>query len=971
MKGQNTMNNLTCILAITIVCIWITGLSASAADNPVESKVLPLWCEPVDGNVVWNNNRPIFNSIQNSPVTLSLLFHDYEKITLVDPKLVMELPEGLNILEAVGQRYVGGVFANSTLPTDVTHVQRNGKSYTRYTFSGFAELCAKSSPGSNYFQPGMIVCFDPVTYDPRKEYNVYYQVENGDYKSPEKQIIVKILPPMKKTKLPKIWEGSLFVSGEDINFLKLETAKKVAFKFELSKLDDGRSAASRENPETAHAAAIDDMLRSRGWRMNQALFATPEHFGYSIPNAGTTPFIKPDGSAATDQVCPNSIINNQVIIDAYIEKNLRPLPIKDGEDLWIDIEPFKSPEDACFCKNCIAGFSAHSGIELSKLADPQVILKTYRIPWVRYQAHLQGECIGIVAKAGHKAFPKSKVGIYDYINPFESPEAADQFATWCTLSPVEFDKYVDMHGFSLYSDHGVRMLKLLDNARKALKAEIFFYPSIARAVGIESTYTPLKDVKTPNGTRVEMIACAATSAKGMVIYPGRYIDGMFFKTIGRAVSEIAILEDYYYKGTRCDDSVDVQVDNMPNWKDSIASRAHQLGNKTLVTIVNFSADKTAYAKLSYKQKIALTAVDPISGKVLTKGTQVKWTPSDFTKNFVCKVPAEGVGWVLLRPYSKSDESLPKTDIQPLITASSKSASTYVSVRKEIAKRTGSIQASLKDKELNPAKLHDLSISKDGTEFVIESPVQKIWVSTKKGGQIVKWLIKKDNTLVCPNASYSQNGDLAENMCADWFYNPQSLKDKNGTGEYHLISAGIQDSGEAILTLGMLRDDTKVYIEKSYSIGSTESVEVKISVQNLTEENLNLSYWSHNCPKMSIDTDFGKQMVFIVPTAEGLKTYDNIAEHAVFPARDVSADKTGFPTDSIKSSATEGYIIAYLPASKKALRADIDINKLLQFYVCVDKNGKYSTVEWMYKGTDIKPLAQWNTTMKWTYLPEYE
>ncbi|MBI4027419.1 MAG: hypothetical protein HY360_20710 [Verrucomicrobia bacterium] len=956
-----------------MVCLgaFLNLFGGPLANGEESAGALKVWCEPVDGNIFWNNGQRVFHTIKDSPTSLTFVFHDNQGVTIAnDAALVIETPETVSIPEVMGMWYLSsGNMATEVLTPESTPIEREGGKYIRRRVR-LKDLLTKPQPPWAKQGPSITVCFEIADGDARGVHPCYYHVENGSGVGAEKPILLKGLPAMAKTANPKRFKGSMFGRVVDINWRSPELLAKALGKYEEANIASRDPAFTTDG---AHAARVDGLMRERGWRLSGALYLNP----LMVPQSwigdiklrhavGTDgkPFGAGQHSASGESLdrllCPAYVLHDPDFRAAYKKVTAEHLArVRDGEIIWIDIEPFKSPEAACFCKECLANFSKHSGIATEELADPKVALSKFRKEWVQYQTRVETESIGLDVQLIREILPKSKIGIYDYALPYHKPDEVDSFFAGCRLDPRLLDQHVDMHGLCFYSLHKKRAMELMDINVKTLKKDVWMYPSIARCVGAEAFYTDLDATISPDDFRLKLLAAAASGAKGMVIYPGEYLDGMFFKAIDRAMAEIAELEPFYFDGARRDPDLSVKVVNMSNGEKHVGARVHQLGEKLLLTLINFHAEKTAEISLTYQgDQRSFTVYDPIAKKALVADEGVKWTKDRFNRDFHCRIPPVDAQHLVIRPYQKADEKLERVKASARLGGPGESQG--ASLRARLQTKETELKVKLAGQKVRKMSLHNLTITPEGAQLLVESPLQKIWIAPKGGARIVKWQMKKTGGFICPNAQQGQHGEKAEDLCWDLFWQPKAWRWKdNGNAEYQVVSASIADEGTAVLTLGVLRKDEEIYLEKTFLIPESKaSIEVKYALVNLSENPQTISLWSHNCPKMGLNESVGERLVFQAPTKKGLETLAQGEGEFVFTTPGVTPDQSGFEPEKIRGVVTNGSVVAAVDGQGRSVRADLEFDKLMQFYFFMAK--EVATLEWMYKPTTLPPLEEWET-----------
>jgi|GEM_PF-3115825 len=123
------------------------------------------------------------------------------------------------------------------------------------------------------------------------------------------------------------------------------------------------------------------------------------------------------------------------------------------------------------------------------------------------------------------------------------------------------------------------------------------------------------------------------------------------------------------------------------------------------------------------------------------------------------------------------------------------------------------------------------------------------------------------------------------------------------------------------------------------------LEVKLAINNRSEQARKISPWVHNAVIAGGSLD--NSDYYFVPTKKGI-----YAQRFEFFRNKVNTYIRDF---------TEGWIGLIDTQQKEGLIALVDPSQLHQFYFWISQEGKYSTMEWMYKEIELRPGETWNTT----------
>lgn len=952
------------------VALALTAAGQAPAPAAAKGDVgIQLFCEPVDGNVVWTGNQRVLHTIQDSPVGCTFYFHHYDQTKFgEDAALVVETPSEAPLVEAVACRYLPNSMLTTTelLSPETGASERDGAKYARYRFA------LKKLLGTPHFKPwndggAMIsVCFDPGTADPAKKYRIFYHLENNGVLGAEQGFALKCLPAMAPGKLPKRFRGGVFTSVMELNWYSVDLLKKTAARFVAAQIAT-RSRTNSTRPETAHIREVDNLLAHAGWRLHSGMYGDP----FSLPKSwigdlGQKYAVLADGKTSDKYYCPRYMLTDPRY-GAVLKKHFGGQFEKhqDGETIWIDFEPFRALETACVCPDCLADFAKRTGVSQMELDPPKSVLSKHRPRWIQYQCQVHADVVGLLARHLRERFPHSRIGIYDYILPYDSEPDLLAFRAGCPLDPRLLDPHVDMHGPSCYGELNKTWMQSLDLNVRTVKKEMWFYPAIDRSIGYGSSYIDYDSTLSPAAFRLRLLAAAAVGVKGMVIYPGEFIDGLFFKSIQQGMAEIAECERFYFDGQRVDAQVKLTVKNLSMGDKYVAHTAHALGKETLLTLFNFHRQKEAVVGLKCEGPLRqFVLYEPtVDQLIVSEEGRLKWTKDELEKSGFITIPSCGVRHLLIRPYRNADKKL------RCVPAAKAGGAGEGNGGAALRERIQQLQTRLATAgALEKKQLHNLTIAPDGDDVVVQSPSQRFRLSPKQGGRITEWVATESELVICPKAMRGESPAAIEDLMWDMFWLPKLWRwQKAETSQYGLISASLRDEGFATVSLGILRLEEEVYLEKTYEIPEEETrVACRYKLINIADKPQRLSFWSRHCPRLGLPGADLAQLTITLPTSKGPVAVSGAQPETVYTATGVKPDDTLFPSEKIAGEAAAGEVVlTTAQAGQGQVRIAADYRQLMQYYFYRDK--EVATVEWMYRPVELKPLDEWETQIQMKYV----
>lgn len=632
---------------------WITLNPNMEAVKKMAQFPYTVSAEPAEGNRFWNNGEAVLHSFEDSPVSASFAFWG-DKSRLADPKLIVDVPAGLTVPEAFNMEPREPVsHARAEFTTE--KITRDGAPYARHVFPGPAAL--KRIRATPYLYNHMTTCFIPKEGEKNREFRIYYHAENGGIQSVEKHFMLRILPPMKKTRNPKRFISHLW-TVDDINFYDMGLVEQAARRFEEAALAGReRFTAGREEIHR-----VDQFLKKRGWFI---FFETGE-YGFRLSKVRA---IGAGGKPATSSryYCPTNAVTDmdfyEKVVVEEVRKYVEASRIEDGEYVFLDYEPGSIATKYCFCERCRKNFARKFNIPLEKVQTRRDILMNYSKEWGQYWVWLCDNIIRLHVEAYKKVNPSLKHLLYCYPIWFNDPKALQTKLFNSPLDTRLNQKHMDRLGLSFYHITGKTAFDLMDVNTNVLTKPCLMMPLMGTTTGYWGNFTD-DVILSPAGMRQQVLIAASSGAAGIMPYQGKLMDGMYFLTIDRAMAEIAAFEDFYIGGIRRGDAV--AFEGVPvkepaegksaadfiqsEWSEYIGLRAHEFGGEVLVTVFNFHKQKDALLRLTFgglkagEWTIAPalpTATNPLIDGDTTlsgKGTE---------RSVRCLVPAQDVSFLLV------------------------------------------------------------------------------------------------------------------------------------------------------------------------------------------------------------------------------------------------------------------------------------------------------------------------------------
>ncbi|MDP6151837.1 MAG: hypothetical protein QF785_00570 [Phycisphaeraceae bacterium] len=597
---------------------WVTLEPDAGAVFDTATFPFAVSCEPAEGNRFWNNDQAVLHSFIDSPTSVSFMFWG-DKTRLDNPRLILEVPQGITIPEAFNQELRAPVnHENAAFTTEAC--TRNNEPHVRYVFSDPAVL--RRLRVSPYTHNGLTLCFEPNRFAKGSEHIFYYYLSNGAQVTAARPVTLKILPPLAKTPNPRRFDAHLW-TVDDINFRDMQLVERIVHKYEEAGLA-GRVRWHENHPQVIR---IDRLLKERGW----FLF---DQGGDHAFHESLFPAIDGDGKPSSRWYCPSFVISDEAFyrdkIVPSLQRQITDIGIEDGEFIYLDYEPGSICTKVCFDERCRQLFAKRFDIPLDNIRTRRDILMNHSRQWGEFWAYLCDEIIRLHVKAVSEVNPTIGHAMYGYHLPFDNPQATANQLFNSPLDTRMNQKHMDRLLLSFYYTIGVEAIEAMDQNVRHLDKPVYMMPFMASTFPIWANNFPDDLLLSPAAMRTQVHAAAASGATGIIPYHGRLMDAKYFQAIDRAMMEIAAVEDFYFDGKACHDRITVQRDDdgeslyaqvgQPllgkDWRKSVAWRAHELDGQVLLTLFNFDHDHAAGIKVDM-DGASFTLSDPVRRRPAT------------------------------------------------------------------------------------------------------------------------------------------------------------------------------------------------------------------------------------------------------------------------------------------------------------------------------------------------------------------
>ena len=806
---------------------------------------LELYAEPVDGNIMaWKDYRRMFHSIYGSPGNLTFCFSipkDSDAM-IKNASLTVLVPAGVKVEEVLPQYVLRSGLHEAF---DLKYMVADGPEGKAYRFPELDSFL-DTNRGLNYAKVHEIsFYFEPEQFDPDKEYILRYCWENDGKSNGEKHVILKFLPPLEKKKLPDHFSLLNFVQLWNLNVKNPALLEKIVRNYQFSGLD-GKALERKGNRNLE----TEKKLRAYGWRFHAPIFFSPLTLSKSwLDGLKVKPALLYNGKESGRVYCPSDALKNRELLQKSLEINFGNYDIHNGDRLSLDIEPFGYWNDACFCSECLDQFASEFHIDRKNLTSPEVVRTKYEEMWLSHCIDIQTKLIRYHVEYFKQKYPGSKVGIYDYILDFETPEKLKESLKGCPLDPRKMESFTDVHEPSLYSTSGKQLIMELQRQKRHLKRNVGGTVSFDHSIGVAGSYLTASYTQTPSGMRLQLLSIAALGGDSAMIYTGRYLDGKVFENVSRAMHEIAVFEPFFRSG----ESTLLKAYLDPEWdrrheddflSDSFAVVTNQLDGRILATVFNFNKQTPLKSRFEYKDVLSSFYVSNRSSGILYMLDGEKlWNPEKFNRFFSITVQPEDAAFVEI---SREAPFAPGTSV------------TGCNIRADgnpISKTEPGLENRL-DRERNhwmerlssppsDAAHHGSGIRFKDQLIYVQTATQEVIVSYDSG-LIVFWKDRKKNKILLPRidtASYH----FGEGLGWSLVHSPLSSREHflNNHRRFSPVEAVITDEGRILVFMGYLHPD--FFLGKTFDF-SASAPEITLTCQmtNLTEYSMKFSLRSRFC-----------------------------------------------------------------------------------------------------------------------------
>jgi len=903
---------------------------------------ITVYCSPAEGNRIIYNGRTLFNTIVDSPNSLSFDFWG-ERSALKNPALVIEIPVGLKIVECFNSH---PTILSAATPK-VNDIQIGGKPYKRYIYKNLKAF-SLMRPIIRWRRQ-VVMAFEPVNSNTAlpAEFKTWFYMQDDKSKARKRELIVRVLPPLKKLPNPKDFPIYNWADG-DMNFLDMPLFMRVIKKYEEANLN------SRQREWRPVLQGMDLILEKRGWNMhNPEQDYTETRIVRSLTNnlKDARIAIKHNGKAERHRICPEYFLNDQKFTNnmtKFLTKKYSRIKAKAGDYVVLDYEPWRTME-WCFCPKCREKFSKK--VHSNKVLSAKEITSKYSNEWVNFRIE-QTAAINRKTAAIIKGIVPGVVMVdYDYPVKFDSPNYRDFYKS-VPKDPKSYEDCIDIHFSSFYHSLKKDAFNLIDVNVKNLKRPVYMTPSLSRNDPLQGSYTTNEETLSPEQFRVKILGAACSGCKGICIFPGVQIDGLFFVQINRAMGEIAVVENFLRKGKRQDSKVKLtqrpnrqikagnKTINLPKWEPLSGHRVYKLNNEILILIFNFHSRYPLYTGLNIEDELLPKKVSISNAiskcRILPPSGKAFWTISELRQKLLLKIPPMDVKFYILKPY-QNKIGITKTKNNKVI---------HQEYARELqVGKTPAFKPVINGK----SKAVMTDVNSDGIpEIEVSTPIQKLTVSLK-GGIVLNW------QALGITAAIGVGKQKQDSMCWDYFWIPM-LKYSSNNQPYKLKNVKCVN-GKFLINLQADFKANGLRLAKTFVISTDKPVfTVKYTVTNTATHNTSTSLWSHNFPALQA-ADKLNDLIFKV----GKFTVTGKGKNEqVFTFKDNKVLK--FAKQRVMGSFKVPEIICSNKRNQSAIRVKLDPAYLNQVYLY---RGNNPTFEWMTRNVTLKPKQSWSTWMQFS------
>ncbi len=613
-----------------------------------------------------------FTIAENFPATLKL---ETWAVTAKDKKefgnqtvvLILEMPTFLQLAGAGIQTYVHEKM--EILSGTEKSITRDGQTYRRYEIpfrfleTWYSRLGVGNPHSGNDFR--IFLRAEPGKAG-KKGY-LYARAQFGAKSTPEMSYPVLILPPIAPLLRPARYfeAGTSGIMAENTPLDSI--SKRVAgYWRNLSEKAFLYRGATWKNPEA-------DTLR-QDWMFGAAkqffYFSHPEYFEPGIRywqkllESGRVPrLMLSNGEYSTDpRATPVWYLldDPEKLYEKYLTDGFRSFRkyYPEVKRVFWNYEPGVEGVDP----EGLARFSNQLKLPAAP-ARPEVTTGKLRDRWFRYMINLHQEHLEKVIRIFRKEMPEAEFWICtDNLHAHGA-----ELAYWNAVDSKLADKVVDGHlPMPYYS--GARFFDDVKYNRSKLKKP--YIPLNDPAENMERFFINY----TPDKIRQNILASAALGCIGFAFWPDCTMSGLYFQRIRDAWNEIALAEEFYHRGTRCDSQVQLRFKNtvqmefpygregeekrkvaFPDYSPVMRYTLHEHNGEYLLTVFNYHDAEPLFVEPVF-QKIPQQAVlSEIEG-----GNYGRFAPD---KEMIVKVPPCGVKLLKLGRVPASNRPVNSVEIK--------------------------------------------------------------------------------------------------------------------------------------------------------------------------------------------------------------------------------------------------------------------------------------------------------------------
>jgi hypothetical protein len=924
---------------------YISAALTTVAQTAVKKKFpVTVYCSPAEGNRIIYNGRNVFNTIVDSPNSLSFDFWGHRK-GLKNPALVVEVPAALKIAGCFNSH---PAIISEAIP-DICDIQIGGKPYKRYVYKNLKAF-SMMEPVIRWRRQ-VVMAFEPVdsSISLPAEYKTWFYMQDDNLTGAKKKLFIRVLPAMEKLPNPKNFPVYNWADG-DINFPDKNLFMRVISKYEEANLN------SRQREWRPVLQAMDKILEKRGWYMhNPEQDYTQTRIVRTLTNdlKDARIAVNANGKEYKEHICPGYFLNDQKFTDNlvnFMEDKYRKLEAKSGDYVLLDYEPWRTM-DWCLCPECRTDFSRK--VNSSKVLSAKEIISVYPEKWVDFRIQQTAAINRKTASIIKKIVPGAIIVDYDYPVKFDKADYRNFFKS-VPKDPRSYEDCIDIHFSSFYHYLNKNAFELIDVNVKNLKRPVYMTPLLSRNDPLQGSYTTDEETLSPRQFRLTMLGAACSGSKGLCIYPGIQIDGLFFKEINKGMGEIAAIEGFLDKGKRIDSKVKLKprpnkeiktggnMIRLPQWKPFSGYRAHKVGDELLVSLFNFHTRYNLFTGLDIDENILpekIAVCNIVTGShILPSSGKGFWTKKELAQ-LLLKVPTLDAKFYVIKPYSDENKSI-----------SAKNNSVILEEYEKELKNDES--SSFEPLVKGDSKALMTDVNADGIpEIEISTPQQKLAISLK-GGVILEW---KARSLVIESGKGVQNKD---SMCWDYFWIPM-MKYSSNNQPYILRSVKYENNN---FQVNMATDfkTTNLRLEKNYIVSTLNPlIKVVFRITNTDDNAKTVSFWSHNFWDLGAENALN-ELKFSIGKFSVVGEGKN---EQVFCYKNNKAIK--FAKSKVIGSFDSTTVLCINNKTNTSVKIELDPVFLNQVYLY---RGKNPTFEWMTREVLLSPKQSFSTWMQFS-LPQ--